>query len=111
MLILNREKENLLVEKYGFEAEKSYNGGIYYLFGGLTIYGASYQGKSNLKIKANSLSVVVQNMLYRLIRDEVLLCIEETESVNEMLKLKNRIKQLESKIQEMEAKNENIKKD
>lgn len=106
MLILNKEKENLLVEKYGFQAEKSFNGGIYYLYGGLTIYGASYQGKSNLKIKANSLSVAVQNILYKLIRDEVLLCIEETESVSEMIKLKNHIKELEDRIKELEENNE-----
>lgn len=111
MLVLNKEKEHLLVEQYGFQAEKAYNGGFYYLFGGLTIYGASYPGKSNLKVKANSLSVMVQNKLYQLIKDDILLCIEETESVGEVLRLKYKIKQLENKIQEMESKNESNKKD
>ena len=108
MLILNKEKENLLVEEYGFQAERSFDGGIYYLTknGRLTIYGASYQGKNRLKVKANSLSVEVQNILYKLIKDEVLLCVKETESISEIVKLKNHIKELEDRIKELEGNNE-----
>lgn len=106
MLILNKEKENLLVEKYGFEECEGYNNMKYYKYGGtLTINGSNYN-ENSLKVRLYSYSQKTIDKLYELIKDDVILYMENTKNISEMVKLKNNIKELEDRIKELEENNE-----
>ena len=94
MLVLNKDKENLLVEKYGFKKNTNINNHNYYTFKAITIY----CNDVDYYIKIESLSKISQDILYDLIKEDVLLKSETTEK---SLKLK-RIKKKEEQIKKLQ---------
>lgn len=107
MLILNQEKEKELVEKYGFEKDEAVGGGNFYNFGrSLTIYGLNYcNSKYNLTVKIYGGSKDVQDVLYDLIKNDVLIKVENPKKEKKKSELELRIEELEKQIKEL--KNEN----
>lgn len=108
MLLLDKEKECEL-EKYGFEKVANIIGGNYYNFGkSLTIYGSNYGLKNNLKIQISSNAKEMQDVLYDLIKNDVLIKVENPKKEKKKSDLELRIEELEKQMQELkETKNEN----
>ena len=102
MLILDKNKENLLVSKYGFEEHNSYGGYKYYTFGSVTIWGITENLKNAYAVYSASFSKNTQDIIYTLIMDKVLINISGNKSSEWVLK--NRIRELEVKVKELENK-------
>lgn len=94
MLILDKDKENLLVEKYKFEKNKNIDDNNFYTLKSITIY---CNDNENYLI-IGSLSKSMQDVLYDLIKDDVLL---KSETSEKSLKLK-RIKKKEEQIKKLQ---------
>lgn len=103
MLILNQEKEKELVEKYGFEKKEAVGGGNFYGFGRcLTIYGSNYGNpKYNSTINIYSGSKDMQDVLYDLIKNDVLVKVENPKKEKKKSELELRIEELEKQIEEL----------
>ena len=73
MLVLRKDKEEELVSKYGFIKEENSKGGIWYIYGKrFTIYGCDSVYKPRRIDSTNSMSMEVQDLFYRLIKEDVL---------------------------------------
>lgn len=84
MLRLNKEKENLLVDKYGFEKQYTIDKSVFYNYKKcLTIY--SYNHKYSGIVQGYSLSKQCQDIVYDLIKDNVLI-----KDINEDRRLKEK---------------------
>lgn len=104
MLILNQEKEKELVEKYGFEKKEAVGGGNFYDFGrSLTIYGLNYGNpRYNLTVKMHTGSKDMQDVLFDLIKNDVLIKVEDSKKEKKKSELKLRIEELKKQIKELE---------
>lgn len=104
MLRLNKEKENLLVEKYGFEKNYTMDNDIFYNYKkGLTIY--SYNHKYSGKVEFYSFSKQCQDIIYDLIKDNVVIKdINEDRRLKEkkIETIKNNIDKLQKRLKELE---------
>lgn len=104
MLRLNKEKEDLLVDKYGFE--KNYTGDrrVYYKFKKcLTIY--SYNHRYLGAVQSYGLSKQCQDIIYDLIKDNVLIKdINEERRLKEkkIETIKNNIDKLQKRLKKLE---------
>ena len=100
MLILNKEKESLLVPKYGFVEKPEFKG---YKFGkSITIFSAEHH-KWSCNIEFNSMSRVAQDLIYDLIKDGVLIKVPNENKAERIEKLQSKIKELEETIKRLEA--------
>ncbi len=104
MLRLNKEKENLLVDKYGFEKKYTIGEMVYYQYRkSLTIY--SYNHRYQGTIQGTSLSKQCQDIIYDLIKDNVLIKdINEDRRLKEkkIETIKNNIDKLQKRLKELE---------
>ena len=104
MLRLNKEKEELLVNKYGFE--KNYTGErkVFYNYKKcLTIF--SYNHRYEGKVATYSLSKQCQDILYDLIKDNILIKdINEDKRLKEkkIKTIKNNIEKLQKRLKDLE---------
>lgn len=101
MLILNEDKEDLLVDKYKFKKEHTVTGEAYYNYQKcLTIYSFShrYEGKINVY----SGSKALQDILFDLIKDDILIKVPNFNKDEKIFKLKTRIRDLEKQIELLE---------
>lgn len=109
MLILNKEKENELI-KYGFEKNfRSFDDSYYFKLGkGFTIEGFKSNKTYNLgKITMSSLSTQNQDVIYELIKNDILIKIENPKNLTspfEKAKIIEKIEQMEDKIKDLEEK-------
>lgn len=105
MLVLNIEKENELVKKYGFEIRK-YSCGIIYYQKNIKVYGKylSISGKDcSYTVEISTMSKVTQDMVYDLIKNDVFL--KKETSKNDLLN-----KRIQSKERRIAKLQEEIKK-
>lgn len=104
MLRLNKEKENLLVDKYGFEKQYTIDKSVFYNYKKcLTIY--SYNHKYSGIVQGYSLSKQCQDIVYDLIKDNVL--IKDTDEDKRLKEkkiqtIKNNIDKLQKRLKELE---------
>lgn len=108
MLILNKEKEHLLIEKYNFVKEIRKFDDSYYYKTGKSFFIEGFGCKKNERdgrIFISSFSFENQDIIYDLIKDEILLKTENYIKISEKKKLENRITELENKIKELEKNN------
>ena len=108
MLILNKEKEYLLTEKYNFVKEiRKFDDSYFYKTGkSFAIEGFDCKKEErNGRLYISSFSFENQDIIYDLIKDEILLKTENYIKISEKKKLENRITELENKIKELEKNN------
>ena len=102
MLVLNKDKENLLVEKYGFTAKKNDWGSYWYSYKrtALTIWSSNSQYKP-CRVDINSVSMELQDKLYGLIKDDVLICVPNEDKQAKILKIEEKIKKMQEQIDKL----------
>lgn len=109
MLKLVKEKENLLVEKYGFEIFSDYINRRNYRFKGIRIYGKWINrsgGDYSYTVNVGSLSHIAQDVLYDLIADGVLVKYETSEKdiqLKRIEKKESQIKKLQDEIRKIQS--------
>lgn len=101
MLKLNSEKEKLLVSEYGFIIKRPNTNYKTYEYHGIVILPIS-NPKYSGRVILQSFSRNLQDKLYDLIKNEVLIQVPNTAKQDKINKLKLQIKRLESQIKEME---------
>lgn len=101
MLKLNKEKENLLVEKYGFEKKYTIDKTIFYNYKKcLCIYSCEHKYAGT--IQGHGLSRQCQDIIYDLIKDNVLIKVDNIDKKAKIDKLKLQIKTMQEKIKKLE---------
>lgn len=109
MLKLNKEKENELI-KYGFEKDvRNYDNSYYFKFGkNFFIEGfASKKENNNGYISMSSFSKQNQDVVYELIKNDILVKVENPTKTKQQLekeRMENKIKEMENKIKDLEEK-------
>lgn len=100
MLMLNKEKEKELVKKYGFEIYDIHNRRMGYKYGtSFIIYSTDCDNKDwACKVDIKGLSRLNGDMLYDLIKDDVILKVQDRESSIEISRLQAKITELEKEL-------------
>lgn len=103
MFKLNESKENLLEKQYGFQKNVFGENNIFYRFGkGLTIYSIEHI-KHPGQVECTSFSRRVQDLLYSLIKDDVLIVVPNENKTEQIIKLQEKIEQLKQRIKKLEG--------
>ena len=101
MLKLNPEKESLLNSIYGFEIVFPNTSFKCYKYKGITILPMS-NPKHAGEISFSSLGRAVQNKLYDLIKDDVLILAPNTVKETKITRIKTQMQRLEHQLKELE---------
>ena len=107
MLILDEKKEHLLVQKYNFVASTGFGNSKFYRYKkGLTICSHNLKNSEKPqwagKVEIHSGSKEVQDILYTLIKDDVLLKVKNENNEERIKKLQNKIKELQERIDKIQ---------
>ena len=102
MLVLNKDKEYLLEEKFNFLKEKGYGNCFYSLNKGFFIYSYNSDALPG-KVCIYSVSKINQDILYDLIKEDVLIKIPNEDKQAKIMKLENQINKLQERINKLKS--------
>lgn len=100
MLMLNKEKEKDLIRKYGFENYELRGTKFGYKYGtSFVIYSTDCPHKDWVyKVEIKGLSKINGDMLYDLIKDDVIIKVDDRQSSIEIKRLQDKIAELETEL-------------
>lgn len=102
MLKLDESKEDLLVSKYDFTVQRPGTNYMMYYYRGIVICPIS-NPKFSGRVILQSFSRRLQDKLYELIKDDILIQVPNTNKQEKMNKLKTQITRLEHQLKELEV--------